>query len=154
MKDGKPERSSLEDIEDAERFAKRLEADFCREEGFYQIVKSMENKIKLHEWHAEIDAEEAEHCEGAELGATEDDMLPPKMRRKIQRVIAARKEAVKAKEKEEEKAESKMKRWSNMQVFLKKGQDQIKKMLKTMTRGEQCRALYQRHGRARRRRRV
>ena len=38
LKDGKPSRSSLEDIEDAEKFAKLLEADYCREEGFFQVM--------------------------------------------------------------------------------------------------------------------
>ena len=96
----------------------------------------MEKKVKLYEMHAEI-TDEAEHCcQGVELGANAEDLIPPKMRRKIQKAMAAMKEAARMKEKDEQKAKTKMKRWSNMQVFLKEGQDTIKTMLKTMTRAE------------------
>ena len=134
---GKPGKTSLADIQDAEKFAKRLEADFCREEGFYQIVKSTENKMKHFEAHAEILAEEVEHGQqSTEFGANAEDLIAPKMRRKIHRAMAAMEEAKVENTKRVKREQSKMKRWSNMQVFLKKGQDQMKTMLKTMTRAE------------------
>ena len=38
LKDGKPQRSTLAYIEDAEKFAKMLEANYCREEGYFHII--------------------------------------------------------------------------------------------------------------------
>ena len=44
-------------------------------------------------------------------------------------------------QKKKDKREMKQRRWSNMQVFLKKGQDKLRSMLKTMTRAEAMQAM-------------
>ena len=115
LKDGKPQRSSLADIEDAEKFAKKLEADYCREEGYFQIVKSLEKQWKFYEHHVEIRAVEHHMC--GQLGANENDLLPPKMRRKMQKAAEELKYHQQQKKSQEQKQKTKMKKWSNMQVF-------------------------------------
>ena len=81
VKDGKPVRADIQDIEDAEVLAAHLEAQFCQEEGYMQKVKSMGN-LKLAHLHAVIEADEAEE----ELGASAADMMDPKAKRRLQKV--------------------------------------------------------------------
>jgi hypothetical protein len=141
LKDGRPQRSSLEDIEDAEKFAKMLEADFCKEEGYYQVVKSMEKKVKFLEHHVEIGADEVQHDEVGELGANAEDLMPPKLRRKMKKAAEELKARLQEAKKKKEKQERKQKKWSKMQVFMKKGKAKLKEMLKTMTRAEAIAAM-------------
>ena len=43
--------TNLKSIKDAEKFAKMLEANYCREEGYFQVAKSLEKKFKFFEDH-------------------------------------------------------------------------------------------------------
>ena len=77
MKNGRPSRSSIEDQELAEKAAADMEADFCRKEGYMQIINA--NGKKFEEHHAVIEADAAD--EEDVTGACEDDMMDPKIRR-------------------------------------------------------------------------
>ena len=143
---GKPHLSTMEDLEDIERLEKLLEAEYCKEEGYKQILQcvttSKGKKLSIEEEHCVIEVDDEKGLEpAADLGTNTAERMNPKLKRKLLKAM----EQVKAKVQQigvvKHKTERNMQKWSKMQVMMKNGKDKMKQLLKTMTRKEAMAAM-------------
>ena len=71
-------------LEDAEKMSALMEEQFCRHEGYMLQINSVE-KLKLPEHHAVIEADALYDCEPEDVGASLQDIMDPKIARRLKK---------------------------------------------------------------------
>ena len=140
--EGQPLHSTMEDLYDVEKFEKLLEANYCRDEGFMQVVHAMKTSsgqhLKLEEVHCSIDVDELVDDEGF---ASAVDLLPPKKKKVVLRAAAALKTKSLEMSRAKNAAKKRQQKWSRQKVLMKKGKEMLAGLMKTMSRKEAIKAM-------------